>query len=1416
MRINGSVLPAVILIFLMPEFGFSQDLTIQARVLDTESREPVPFVSVFLDATRGTISDDQGFFRFPLDRDDIGDSLYLSCIGYLKTSVAISELNRFRLDTVYMTLHLIELDEVEVATRSRRPPGYRKILKRAIEAIPENYPDFPVRYRTYYREYIKEKDRYLNLLESIIELEDPGINNPDEEFSAGMSFKRSSASFETDSVLMVPYDNAFKFIPYSVAPTKTGNELVMLRAHDPVRNFDKDALYFIDNLEKEFIRNHIFEEPKLAYLDERPYYRIPFRNRYDNHVFIARVYATGTIFIDALNFGIKKISYRGIAERAGRSSKLFELNLEYRLEDELYYLNYLSFNNLFSTSNFCIKWMDFNPEAGSILVTFNRGFDPEKILVRDNYRIKWKGREMIIRNIIPEPEIDRISIELIEGEKIQQDLLEYTLNRDIMQGRIITSRSYFQSNLDLEINNLTDTRGNELKGFKISDYYQYRELFVKEHASENTTITRNLVDKQRPAFETKIFGSMDTDTSWLNTPLISEVTVAGSMGMENREFLEGLHRLNQINKKLETDLVYIHTDAETYAPADTVWFKAYVRDRARLRGPKWSQAFMLGLVNSEGTLVQQGTFMIEDDDVIGQLALDNALPEGMYFLTGYSSWMKNFGAEGIFSKRILIRKDVREKEQLVASYDRKEYFPGDTVRVRVNCYNERDAEVEDVGFSLRIMSGDDVLHRIRGNTSTSGREPLEYIIPDGLTEAPRLRLDAIHRGIVLDTVYRMPVNYRIQVDFYPEGGHLVNGLKSRVAFKSTNSAGDAVSIEGVIRDHDGKKLAELRTEHEGMGEFDYTPEKGTTAALYLTTLSDYVDSFPLPEGRDSGWNLSIKNTGNYLNLTIRGKRNLSDTVLLTFSVRGYSRYHRIIKVGGRESIQLPVSMLPPGIAVVTLYDSRMIPRAERLVLTRFPAGMDARIDSDRQHYIPRDSVRLEINVDQDLIARAGGSFSLSVVDDQLCSADFLQEPDIRTSFLMSPEIKGHINNPGYYLQTGNRRISQHLDLLLMTQGWRDYEFILDRYYVELFPTPVDQDVISGQVTRQQINRDDVPAQGTLSVYYKGEYRRLPLDEEGRFSFLPVYYPGESNSLFLSAEDERGRENVIIRPDSSLLEAGLQDYLLYQAKNDNTPVPVMTYENITDRFSLGIENHKWIEEVRIVGQREPEIRHEEGNYVGTRTPGELEMETSTSVYELLLSMGVPAIEELPEEGTSYVLKHNGYPWEDVEGTTGNVPATIMWMVDGVQTEYLHVRNINPLDIEALYVVYYPETQNLALFRIGDTSMYIPKVVVTIHTKPRTDWVSYEGGSSFITPRFVISKKFYKTSYKTPADRYSSIPDLRKTIHWEPDLEIDEEGTAVVRFYNGDRYTRIKCILEGITDLGTPVYGEYFYNVSLMRE
>jgi hypothetical protein len=113
-----------------------------------------------------------------------------------------------------------------------------------------------------------------------------------------------------------------------------------------------------------------------------------------------------------------------------------------------------------------------------------------------------------------------------------------------------------------------------------------------------------------------------------------------------------------------------------------------------------------------------------------------------------------------------------------------------------------------------------------------------------------------------------------------------------------------------------------------------------------------------------------------------------------------------------------------------------------------------------------------------------------------------------------------------------------------------------------------------------------------------------------------------------------------------------------------------------------------------------------------------------------------------------------------------------------------------------------------------------VVVYILTDQDALWNSFEKVDN--TPNSIsidglqVVKEFYSPHYLTKEEKESPTPDLRKTLYWNPNVVIDTAGNAEISFYNADHYTKINCVLEGITDSGVPVHVETHYNISSTKE
>lgn len=101
------------------------------------------------------------------------------------------------------------------------------------------------------------------------------------------------------------------------------------------------------------------------------------------------------------------------------------------------------------------------------------------------------------------------------------------------------------------------------------------------------------------------------------------------------------------------------------------------------------------------------------------------------------------------------------------------------------------------------------------------------------------------------------INAKPDVQFFPEGGELVNGIRSRVAVKSVGVNGLGEDVKGIIADNDGNEVAAFETQHLGMGVFALIPQEGKTYKAIVTCSDSSKLTVDLPKAREEGFTLAI-------------------------------------------------------------------------------------------------------------------------------------------------------------------------------------------------------------------------------------------------------------------------------------------------------------------------------------------------------------------------------------------------------------------------------------------------------------------------------------------------------------------------------------------------------------------------------
>lgn len=512
-------LSIIIFIFLSSVSSFAQNRSVfNGRVIDNRTDAPVPFATIRVrNKSIGVIANADGDFSIPQRIEVVGDTVIVSSIGYTTASFPVSIFVAGVVAELRIKPAVTELNEVVVTLkdhkiRKKGEPTTNGIIERAIKKIPDNYPQQPFSYLGYYRDYQVRDSTYINLNEAIVQVYDKGFASDDQRQTEIQLFEyKPNNDFPRDSSMDVPYDNKpntydkmrNKYIPNAFLFSYGGNELSILRLHDAIRNFDKPSYSFVNILSKDLTLNHYMHREDDVYLDTLSLYCISFETKYTASGPMHT--GKGKIYIEKRNYAIHKLEYAVYNKTMKETVLMYDIRVEYAKHDDKFYLNYISFNNVFKTQNdvdFKVIKFEYNPVMNAFVVAFNAAPNPAELADVRNFNITQAGTRFNIKYV-----------EKIEGYKYA--LFTDDAGREIMRKQ----NDLVSSNLDYSIK-LHDINNRELDKHTVPLISQFRELFVEQiHPNASIQPSATVIRKDIPLVQNPTLSTTGGDY-WMNPPLL--------------------------------------------------------------------------------------------------------------------------------------------------------------------------------------------------------------------------------------------------------------------------------------------------------------------------------------------------------------------------------------------------------------------------------------------------------------------------------------------------------------------------------------------------------------------------------------------------------------------------------------------------------------------------------------------------------------------------------------------------------------------------------------------------------------------------------------------------------------------------------------------------------------------------------
>ena len=516
-----------VFVFLFSFGGFAQQQEyIAGKLLDSISQEPLVFANVRIkDRALGIITNVDGSFKIPLIYKEYGDIIEISSMGYQTKEILISDLDIGTLNIIKIKPSAIDLQEAVVMAKGKknRNLNAKQIIQRAIDAIPRNYPSTSFSTIGYYRDYQFKDEEYFNLSEAILEVFDKGFDQLDNNTSETRLFNFGlNKNFKQDSLARASYDykSLRKIIKKAHLNAYSGNEFIILRIHDAIRNYNVGSYDFIGTLKTDLIKNHGFIRSKDIVKDNKELYAIKFWVSFPNYR------ANGMIFISKLDFAIHRLEYAMYDDKKGNKSRkknrhghkqkmIFDINTDYQKIDNKMYLNYISFNNNFTLNIppvFKTDYITVDLKRRCFVVEYNKVPEAETAMHIPNYTLEFKNKKVKVNRVA------RLTNRMYLYPDMSSGRIEEMFNE-------ITDAEEHGKDLDnlidVKIKNVRDTDGNLVNEWTQRDYDQYREFFVQRVKPDSRAPLDNLfMDKRKPIFgDQPMTKPKDYKEYWMNTPL---------------------------------------------------------------------------------------------------------------------------------------------------------------------------------------------------------------------------------------------------------------------------------------------------------------------------------------------------------------------------------------------------------------------------------------------------------------------------------------------------------------------------------------------------------------------------------------------------------------------------------------------------------------------------------------------------------------------------------------------------------------------------------------------------------------------------------------------------------------------------------------------------------------------------------
>ncbi len=844
---------------------------------------------------------------------------------------------------------------------------------------------------------------------------------------------------------------------------------------------------------------------------------------------------------------------------------------------------------------------------------------------------------------------------------------------------------------------------------------------------------------------------------------------------------EAVNKFYSFQNKFPLQKIYIHTDKPYYLAGDNMYGKLYlVNENSSLYDSTRSKKIYVELIDEDNTMVKKTIVNGLSSSLNFSFQLNDSIAEGYYLLRAYTSWMIGINDDqNIFTKYIHISGRTNHTISSLSYTDSSLAIVSVQVKDTLkNVYATLPAQYQLI-YKNKVKEKGEIV---------PGKEGRFLINVGSIPKDDRNEAEIkIRTGAYKKTIHFPALNDDVDLQFFAEGGNLVNEVENTVAFKAIDKQGHGKDVEGYVKDSKGAIVCRFRSSHLGMGRFNFIPQSKIAYTAYVPYGNGKELSYLLPAVDKYASQVAIiKRSKNELRVRVAlgdslYKKNATTYLVATahggvyFTSRGTDLYE----------VDIPLTGFPEGIARLTLFDSAMRPVSERLIYVHHP-NSTVTLNTGKNNYRKREEVSMLLKITDPEGKQLKGIYSVAVTDDQVIRPGE-NEDNIKTHLLLSPYLKGNIEEPGYYFKNDAAITMDNLDLVMLTHGWSRFTWSdIESNAAMQLPQKDSSLSINGKLT----NKNNQPARHyAVSLFSVSDNNYIGTDttsEKGEFHFTGIDFT-DSTSFFIQTKNRKDiNEDLEVSIDP--LHFPLTEVDRSFAPTD-PDLAMISGSDFYKRFMYNLVKDDKILLLKdvTVSTTKRKIKFDESKRVSLVshiiTSDVIERYGAFNLMDLLYA--VP--------GVTITDGHIGFFGLNSMSSYTDP----LFILNGVENS--RALTVNAHDIDFIEVL-----------RGGEAAIYGMRGangVVLVNTKRGQDAsadFTQKGIKALQTPGYHVEKEFYSPRYDTEERKLATTNDMRTTIYWNGNVTTDSKTPAIISFYTADLPTTYTVTIEGTAENGEAIH------------